>query len=165
MADLCASPTGVLTVSGVALHGPCWTILDLTPLWVQADVRGDDRLLPGVTGVIPYRRRTTVTRHSLPMWVIGEVSWTDAAYADPWVGLETNLNYLYTNVVAPTGAGDGTRPGSLAMPSGATRTADVHILSLELGGTAAGTASHAGGAAGAGVRATLELSIPDGRFS
>jgi len=126
-------------------------------------VRGEDRLLPLAAGVIPYLRRRTVTRHSLPMVIQGEVDENGVPYPDVWAGLEANIAQLRASVVDPTGVGDGTRPASLVMPSGATRTADVHVLGLVLGRTQAGTNTLTGNE-GVGMLATLELSIPTGVF-
>lgn len=146
--------TGTLSIDGVLLNGPAWDLPDLTALWFEFDVRGDDRLLPGSDGVLPYRRRVTVTQHALPMIVTGAVDRFGEPYADAWVGMETNVAYLLTNVVLPTNVGDGTRSATLTLPSGATRTANVHVLRLAKGLVLGGR-----------LRATLDLSIPNGRFT
>lgn len=152
---LCAAPpTGSLTIDGVSMHTDAWTIVDLTNLWFGGDVRGQDRLIPGVAGVIPYRRRTTVTTYSLPMVIIGDVDQTGTPYSDIWEGLESNINYLRSNVVDPTNTGDGTRSATLLMPSGSSRTADIHVLRLALGTVSRGV-----------MRATLDISIPSGCFA
>lgn len=152
---LCAAPpSGALEINGVSMHTDAWTVIDLTVLWMGADIRGTDRILPTTPGVIPYRRRMTVTRHSLPMVIVGYVDQTGTPYSDPWEGLETNIDFLRAWVVDPTNVGDGTLPASLTMPSGSTRTADIHVLGLNLG-----TVSRAR------VRATLDISIPEGVFA
>lgn len=147
------SASGIARVS-IDMHTPAWTIIDLLPLWLGAELRGDDRILPGVSGVIPYRRRNTVTQHSLPMIVIGSRDRLGAAYTDMWVGLESNINYLMNNVVSPTNTGDGTRSATLVMPSGAVRTANIHVLRLSLGTINSGI-----------MKATLDISIPAGVFA
>lgn len=149
--------TGVLIIGGIVMNGPAWDISDLTDLWFTADVRGDDRILPGVAGVIPYRRRTTVTRHDLTILVIGDVDATGAPHSDSYIGLETNISSLYTNVVTPTNTGDGTRAASLVLPSGATRTANIHILGLVKQRQFLSDYQSA-------LEATLQISIPAGRF-
>lgn len=150
--------TGTLTIDGVLLNTPAWDATDLTTLWVEASVRGGDRLLPGVAGVIPYRRRLDVTEYALPMLVSGDVDENGDDYADAWVGLETNLQWLWSNVVEPTNTGDGTRPATLTMPSGLERVADVHVLGLRVS-SAVGAATR-----NALVRAVLQISVPAGRF-
>ena len=148
-----APPSGALEINGVSMHTPAWTVIDTTVLWMGADVRGQDRILPTTPGVIPYRRRMTVTRHSLPMVIVGYVDDAGVAYPDPMEGLETNIDYLRGWIVDPTNAGDGTLPATLTMPSGAVRTADIHVLGLTLGQVSR-----------ARLRATLDISIPTGVF-
>ncbi len=128
---------GELTIGGVLMHTPAWNA---------------------------YQRRLTVTRHSLPMAIFGEVNQGGVPYANEWAGLEANIAYLKANVVAPTGTGDGTRAASLLMPSGATRTADIHVVDLVRGRLVAGT-NMITGAEGVGMLATLEISIPEGEFT
>lgn len=154
---------GQLTIGGVLMHGYAWNILRLISLWMPGDQRGTDRLLPLTPGVIAYQRRLTVTRHSLPMAIAGEVNQAGVPYADVWAGLEANIAALKSTVVAPTGTGDGTRASSLVMPSGATRTADIHVLDLIPGRVVAGT-NMMTGMEGVGMVATLEISIPAGEF-
>ena len=151
---LCAAPpSGALEINGIPMHTFAWTVVDTTSLWMGADIRGQDRLLPTTPGVIAYRRRMTVTRHSLPMVIIGYVDYTGTPYSDPMEGLEANVDYLRSWVVDPTNLGDGTLPASLTMPSGAVRNADIHVLGLSLGQVSR-----------ARLRATLDISIPTGVF-
>lgn len=146
---------GDLTISSIAMNGPAWKVLNLHELWQPADQRGDDRLIPGASGVLPLRRRDTVTRRSLQMLVSGTHDRTGAAVADKYEGLQANVDYLIANVVAPTGTGNGTRSAVLTMPDGTTRTEPVHVLGLEFGDLSLD---------GAWLRAVLTLSIPSGRI-
>lgn len=147
----------VLTINSISLHTPAWQVQDLMKLWEEAAFRGSDRQVPGLEGDIPYPRRRAAKTYSLPMIVIGGVDHTGSPYGSdpnpPYGGLFLNVKYLTTNVVAPAG-GDGTRSASLTMPDGTTRTARITVLDLTLG-------DHAG----AGLYATLDISIPAGRFT
>lgn len=147
------APTRVefLTIDGVPLPCPAWEVRSLLPLWQGPALRGGDRLLPGVVGVKPYRRRATVTTKTLELTIYGDVDPDGAPNADVRAGLEANVDYLRANVADPTNLGDGTRTAVLHLPSGATRTGAVHVLALDLGEL--GPTS---------VRATLDLSIPGG---
>lgn len=146
---------GDLTIGGVALNGPAWKVLNLLELWQPADQRGNDRLVPGTAGVLAQQRRDTVTRRSLQMLIVGDVDRTGAAQADRFEGLQANIDYLRSNVVAPTGTGDGTRSAVLTMPDGTTRTEPVHVVGFEFGNFR----EDAGW-----VRAVLTISIPSGRI-
>jgi len=147
---------GDLTISSVPMNGPAWKVLNLHVLQQPADQRGDDRLIPGSAGVLPLRRRDTVTRHSLQILITGTHDRTGAAVADRFEGLQANIDYLRTNVVAPTGTGDGTRSAVLTMPDGTTRTEPIHVTGMQFGDVSLD---------GSWMKAVLEISIPSGRFS
>jgi len=147
---------GDLTIGGIAMNGPAWKVVNLYALWQPADQRGTDRLVPGATGVVAYRRRNTVTVVSLQMLISGTHDRTGAAVADKFEGLQANVEYLRANVVEPTGATDGTRSAVLTMPDGTTYTEPIHVVGLQFGDVSLD---------GAWLKAVLEISIPSGRFS
>lgn len=150
--------TGTLTIGGVLLNCPAWDIPDLTTLWIEAAQRGDDRLIPGVAGVIPYRRRLTTTEHTLAMVIVGDSTSGGVLVTNAWQGLEANVGYLRDYVVDPTNIGDGTRFAILTLPSGAVRTANIHVTGMRV--------SSAEGADGlfTVLNAAMTISIPTGRF-
>jgi hypothetical protein len=155
---------GDLEIDGVPMLGPAWTLTDLTPLWGQVDVRGSDLILPMASGRRANQRRIDATEHSLQLIICGETDQDGDLWPNPWIGLEENLAFLRTNVVDPTGVGNGTLPAVLTMPSGDTRTADIHVLDLRQGAVDAGTSGLSGNSTTA-FYATLEISIPAGRFT
>jgi hypothetical protein len=152
---------GNLTLNGIPMKTRAWTLPDLTPLWMPAAVRGQDRILPGASGVIAHRRRRTVTQYALDFRVAGIADMdgvgagNDAVGPEEFEQLEYNLTYLRTNVIDPriTPNLDGTVPGVLTMPSGAIRTADVHVL----GFTVNTRVAHV-------LQGVLDISIPSGGF-
>lgn len=150
---------GTLTVGGVSLTCPAWAVLDLWALWSQFSVRGEDRLLPGAAGVVPYKRRIEPVRFDLRFLVIGDVDEDGVPYPDPVVGLETNLATLWTSVLQPTLTGDGTRAAVLTLPSGATRTANIHVLGFEP------IQAYLTPGYQAALDGVLPISVPAGRFS
>jgi hypothetical protein len=137
----------------IPLATPAWEILDLSPLWDGPDVIGEDRHVPGY-GALSFRREVTASRRALPMMIYGEYAQDGVAYLDPREGLQTNLDYLLTNLVVPPAAGDGTRAAILHGPGGATKTANLQVLS-PLRTAPAGPLA---------LRASLEVVIPAGRF-
>ena len=147
---------GDLSIGGVAMNCPAWVVLNLQELWHPANVRGSDRLIPGTDGVLPYRRRSTVTTRSLQMIISGTHDQSGNTTTTPLLGLQANFDYLVANVVAPTGSGNGTRAAILTMPDASTRLADVHVLGIQLGDTGPG---------GQWAKAVVELSIPAGKFA
>lgn len=146
--------TEYLEIDGVPLPSDAWDVLSLLPLWHGPQVRGSDRLIPGAAGVKAYRRRATVTVRTLELVIYGHVDEDGNPNVDVRAGLEANVAYLRANVADPTNVGDGTRTAVLHLPSGATRTADVHVVGFDLGEF--GPTS---------VRATLDLSIPSGALA
>lgn len=146
---------GDLTIGGIAMNCPAWKVLNLHELWQPADQRGADRVVPGASGVLPLRRRDTVTQRSLQMLISGTHLQNGTEASTPLIGLQVNVEYLRDNVVAPTGTGNGTRTAVLTMPSGATRTESVHVVGMEFGDLRPD---------GHWLRAVLTLSIPTGRI-
>lgn len=145
---------GSLVINSVSMTTPAWYIVDLRDLWLGPAVRGSDRIIPGVNGVIPYMRRPTVTTVSLPMIVSGRKNSSGTDYGNYYIGLETNIAYLRANVVDPTTTTNGTRAATLTMPSGATRTANIHVLSMTPGEVVRYM-----------QKFTLDISIPTGAFA
>lgn len=159
---------GSLTISSVDMNpaNGAWGIVGdekgtggYVQLWADFDVRGEDRLLPSVTGVIPYRRRRTVTSFKLRLIVVGDIiGSTSTPETDTRVGLEENIEYLRENVIDPVNTQTGTRSATLTMPSGNTRDADIHVLGVT-------TQTYLLSECGSIWIATMHISIPSGRFA
>lgn len=159
---------GTLTIDGVPMNpaNGAWATLGdergeggLLQLWAMFAVRGQDRVLPGAPGVIAYPRRITQTRIDLRFLMVGDViGETGVPAANSIEGLAQNTEYIRANVLAPVVSTDGTRPATLTIPGLASRTADVHVLGIVL-------QSYMLGECGSIAVNTLQLSIPDGRFS
>lgn len=157
---------GSLTIDGISMNRPAWAIQGdetgqggFVRLWSWFDVRGDDRLIPGANGMRPYRRRITPTRHDLRILITGDVDENGVANANALIGLEENISYLTTNVTLPVASATGTRAAVLAMPSGSTRTADIHVLGLDIEGVYVDEARHTV------AEGRLLISIPGGRLA
>ena len=159
---------GTLTIGGIPMQNSfgAWGICGdargrggLLHLWNGFKVRGQDRLLPSVTGVLAYQRRITVTPHDLRLLIVGDVNGqTGAVATDPIETLADNFSYLLTNVVAPVASSTGTRAASLSVPGQSARTADIHVETLDID-------EYQLGMCGAIAVCKLHISIPEGRFS
>jgi hypothetical protein len=159
---------GTLTIDSIDMNpaNGAWGIIGdergtggYVQLWADFDVRGEDRILPSVTGVIAYQRRRTVTRHDFRLIVVGDViGQTSTPETDTRVGLEENIEYLRENVIDPVNTMSGTRSATLTMPSGNTRIADIHVLSVT-------TQSYLLRECDSIWIATMHISIPVGRFA
>lgn len=129
---------GTLTIDGISMNRPAWGIIPdengnggLLQVITTVDVRGEDRVLPGASGVIPYRRRRTATRYTFRLIVTGDVDENGNPNADAKMGLIDNLLYLRDNVVDPLTTGDGTVPAIWTLPDASTLEADVHVMRCE----------------------------------
>ena len=128
---------GTLTIDGFAMNRPAWAVTGddsgrggLLPLWFKFDQRGEDRLLPNAAGVIPYPRRTTVTRHDLRILVVGDVDAAGAPSATPKATLQNNLSAIVNAVVNPPGGTTGTRTAVLTLAAG-VKTGPIHVIGFE----------------------------------
>ena len=107
----CSTALGALTINSVSMHTPAWSVLDLTPLWMPVTTyRGENVVIPGASGRRAQPYRFDEGRYTLPFTVIGAVNLSGVAYSNPWVGLQTNLSYLFSNVFTPPAAPTTTQP-------------------------------------------------------
>lgn len=161
-------PTGRLSILGtsgsyVSLHTHGWNFPNLLPLWRKGDKRGADRVISRAPGARGFPRRRTPTRYSLEGAVCGEVTQAGVANADPWVGLQVNLDFLHDELTATPSGSSGTRAARLTMPSGADFTANVHVLDLIPGRSIEGE-NQVYGHHGVLALVTLELDVLSGGF-
>lgn len=159
---------GSLSLDGINLANSfgAWGILSdakgvggLVPLWTDFEVRGENRILPSVTGVIMYEHRVTESEFDLTLAVTGDIDGqTGAIPTDAIQGLETNLAYLTTNVILPPGNSTGTRAGVLTKPSGATLTTSVQVMYTKV-------QTYLLQECGSLWIGKLHIRLPEGRFS
>ena len=152
----CDECLGRLTINTVDMHTSAWCVLDVLPLYLPSDYRVGNVLLPGVAGTSAYAYLVDEGHYALPMLLTGMVDQAGVLYADRWTGLQTNLAYLYTNVVSPPASPAATRAATLLMPDATTRTANVQVLPLRLENQYLTKPI---------VRAMLEIIVPAGRFA
>ena len=139
-----------IEINSIPLATPAWRVTSLVPLWAGPALRGEDRLIEDTEGLRPYRRLVTATRVALPMAIFGDFTRENVPIADTRAGLHDNYDVLYTGLLTPPLTTAGTVTAVWHKP-GTDRTAAVHVLGLavrELSPRA--------------IRATLQLSIPDG---
>ena len=125
--------TGQLTINSVNMHCAAWCMLDLLELWgFNVATRGANVLIPGTAGQTANPLRITESQHTLEMVITGDVDRFGVVASNPTTQLQTNIDYLRTNVITPPSPPTATRAASLLMPSGATRTANIQVLGLDL---------------------------------
>lgn len=125
---------GVLTIDGIALNGPAWDIPNLSSLWFAATVRGESVVMPTAAGQRSNPVRLDEHTQDLLLIVNGLADRTGVAEpsGDPWQGLASNLEDLWSLVLQPIDSGRGTRAATLLMPDGSTvKTATVRTNPLQ----------------------------------
>lgn len=142
-----------LDIDGVVLATHAYWVESLAPLFTLQN-RGVTEVMPYVSGAVSYPRRRTFTTVTLGLHVFGDVDADGVPTANPRAGLYAHLEHLETNLLAEV---PGTRTATWHRPGGGTRTAQVNVESFIVRGSPDDNPYH--------VYATLELSVPDGRFS
>lgn len=152
--DCCTDCTGELVINSVTLHTPAWCCTNLIDLWMPPPTRGENVIIDELPGTRPYWRQVDESHHSLPMVITGVCDNSGNPATDFHAQLETNLDYLITNVILPPTEPTATYPATLTLPSGTTRTADVQVT----GFVTVDFANYF-------LLGTLELTIPEGYFT
>jgi hypothetical protein len=139
------------------LNCPAWDIVNLAPLWVEDEFRGDNVALPRINGSRAYPKRLAEGRHDLVLWVRGDADKNGAAHPEVWQGLYANLSALKANVINPPSPPTATRTARLTLPNGtSTLTANVQFEGLRHEGDLDDPLE---------AIFTLTLIIPAGRFA
>lgn len=134
------------------VHGSGFVdVLNLWVLWTPPDVRGSHRLVPHRDGMVPKRRRVSASVRTLELLVSGSNDDEGTPWGDERIGLQENLEIIETEVVASRLVGDGTIQAELFMPNGDIRSGPVTVEAFDYVGEG-----------NYDVRATLDLSLPDG---
>lgn len=148
----CTQEFGQITIGGVVMHRPAFAITNPEVLMVGPDQRGDDLVIPGRPYALAEPRRGDVTKATFRLLI--DSRFTPSGPLNPGshaAGLDVIMAYLRTYVTNPTYIGDGTRLLSYVGPGGSSGSAGCHVSPLRLGGSG-----------GPIMRATLEVSFPDG---
>lgn len=147
--------SGVLIIDGFDLSsGPAFLTPELWNLYATWDVRGDDRLLGGRVGVIPYRRRITVTVHAINLLISGHALRGGGVGPTRAATIGANIAALRDALVVPPATTQGTRSASLTTATGSNLSGPVHVQRFEPGEVVAGW-----------MQSTLTISIPGGRLT
>lgn len=143
-----------LQIGSVPMSTTAWALEDSYLLWQGADTRGQNRLIPGATGVRKKAVRATETAVTLTLAIWGEKDWDNNVNADASAGLYANIAHLRTNVTDPTGVGDGTRTATLRLPAGSTISGPIQVRRFRFIALNPTT-----------VEASMEITIPAGALA
>lgn len=160
---------GTLTINSVSFNTPAWSVGgdedgegSLLQLWgLMAERRGENRLVPAMSGFIAYPKRLAETDYSLRMIIIGDVNSSGVPYADDRVGLYTNLAAIRAVIDTVDDGTTGTVTASLVIPTGGPLTAAVQVMKLEHQRSSLSD----NGKHGSFYEGTLQLKFPAGRLT
>lgn len=143
-----------LVINNVPLSTPAWEHTNLYALYSSANVRGQNRVMPGAVGVMPLRRRPTETSRTIALVVFGDRAWDGSTYTDAKAGLVTNLDHLLTNVIDPLLTANSTAVAQI-VGNGATRVASLQVLGFEISDDPLSPAA---------VYASMDVTLIEGAF-
>lgn len=157
---------GTLSIASFSMNRPAWWIGGdetgeggLLQLITGGDRRGDDRIIPHVSGRKGYPRRLDATRYDLTLWVTGDVTSTGVAASNSQTELATNLALIRSTLFeSASPATDGTLAASLTIVGWGTKTANIHMLGLQQQRYNMWTDQSI-------WQGTLQISVPAGRFA
>lgn len=133
----CGGCGGTLVVNEISLHEePAWCCWDVFPLWFEETLKGSGLVeAPDADGAWPYRQLRGAHRLTLPIAISGYYDKDGEAYADEWVGLQTNVEYLKANVfdMRDSGTPVASWDATLTLPDASERTAEVKVGNLRIG--------------------------------
>lgn len=154
-----ATPPGEVTeewleIDGFSLSTPGWIADDLSELTDAADLRTSSRVIPGLSGVLSYRQRVTISTRSVPLVIFGDYDGNGDPHAEGRAGAEANIMTIRTALFTPSSRADG------------TRDAVLHLMAGDWSAQVKVTGSLSPRAISPGVfRAVLHLDLPYGPFA
>lgn len=124
-----------LVIDYIPLSTPAWEVTNLQVLMSGPATRGENRLIPGATGVRPLRHRPTEKTVTLEMAVFGDREPDGTPRPDAEAGVWANWMILrgYFNSLI-TEPGDSVTPATLYY-AGGTLSGPVQVLAYEIGDT------------------------------
>lgn len=141
-----------LSIGIIPLSTTAWATESVGSIMSSAPARGADLVVPGRPGQVARPRVTDARTITIPLTVWGEYDWDGNPYADPRIGLITNLDHLKTRLVPPMGT--DFRTVTWHAPTGDRRARTLPDAGLDvepLGLTSA--------------RAVITMTIPSGVFT
>lgn len=144
---------GSLAINSIQLMSTRFQVLNLAELHGGGAVRGGQIVIPGQPGVKPTPRRRTAWTVDLQMLICGEDDGAGNAFADPVVGLISNLNVILNSVADPPTPPTVTRTAVWTPWQSTAKTFPVVVEEFTVGQQMNPST----------CRATLSIMLPGGR--
>lgn len=145
-----------LEIDGVPLSTPAWEHLNIQALYSGANVRGENRLLPGAAGRRALPWRPDETMRTITLAIFGTQSWDGSINADPVAGLWENVAHLQSFVVDNPLNDGSTRTATIKRAGATDLTATIQVRAFEIDDEPYSPAA---------VAATMEIALMSGAFA
>lgn len=141
-------------INGVPSNTPGWDVTNIDELMKPADRRSAEAVVIVESHGRLARRMWRDGTTRILNWVIyGDRDREGTPFGDYTVGVQTNLQYLYTNIVDIPAGATSTRSLTLYLPDGTTRTGDVQVRDFDWSTDTGPT-----------LYAVMELYLPSGQL-
>ena len=144
---------GTLQLGEVSLNGPAWAVLNVGVLWEPAPPRGENLAIPFRKGKYQTPRYRDERSDTLMLLIVGTCDMDGEPTADPYSGLEANVEWLNDNVFAYDEVTDPF-DAIVTMPSGNMKGGPMQLGAVKFGWEV-----------GVAVTATVDFTLPDGQLA
>lgn len=145
-----------LEIDGVPLSTPAWEHTNIHTLYSGAEVRGENRVLPGASGRRALPWRADETMRTLTLAIFGTYSWDGTPNEDPVAGLWANVAHLQAFVVDNPLTADSTRLATLKRPGATDQTCIIQVRGFEVDDDPYSPSD---------IAASIDIALLSGRFA
>jgi hypothetical protein len=145
-----------LEIDGVPLSTPAWEHLDIQTLYAGAEVRGENRVMPGARGRRALPWRPDETMRTLTLAIFGDLSWDGTKNADAEAGLWANIAHLQAFIVDNPLNADSTRTAVIKRAGQPDLIATIQVRGFEIDAEPYSPAA---------VSASMDIALMSGAFS
>lgn len=143
-------------IDGVPLSTPAWEHTNIQTLYSGASTRGENRVMPGASGVRALPWRADQTMVTITLAIFGANRWDGAANADAVAGLWANIAHLQATIIDPPATGNSTRLAVIKRPGVDDLVCTIQVRGFEIDDEPYGTSA---------VAASLDIALIEGRFA
>lgn len=145
-----------LEIDGVPLSTPAWEHTNIGVLYSSAQVRGENRVLPGAAGRRGLPWRSDETMRTLTLAIFGNRTWDGTINADPVAGLWANVAHLQAFVFDNPLNADSTRTAVLKRTGQPDLTCKIQVRGFEIDDEPYSPAD---------IAASVDIALLSGRFT
>jgi hypothetical protein len=145
-----------LEIDGVPLSTPAWEHQNIQGLYASAEVRGENRVMPGARGRRALPWRPDETMRTLTLAIFGDLSWDGTKNADAEAGLWANVAHLQTFIVDNPLNADSTRTAVIKRTGVPDLIAKIQVRGFEIDDESYSPAA---------IAASMDIALLSGAFA